>query len=72
MNETSTNWQTILNTQGSGMSEEERTIVSLLAQGATQPEIGRRLGLHRSAVWRRIKALRKRLQIEGSTAAGSF
>ena len=56
------NWQAILESQEGQLSAEERSIVALLAQGETQPAIGRKLGLHRSAVWRRIKALRKRLQ----------
>lgn len=42
------------------LTEEERRIVSLLADGKTQPEIAAILGLHRSAVWRRIAKLRKR------------
>lgn len=40
------------------LSAEEQRIFDLLAQGLTQPEIGRQLGLHRSAVWRRIRRLR--------------
>ena len=44
-----------------GMSSEEQRIVELLVIGRTQPEIGRELGLHRSAVWRRVKKLRDRL-----------
>lgn len=55
-------WQSVLDSQGVPLSDEERLIVSLLAQGKTQPQIGRELSLHRSAVWRRIKALRKRLE----------
>ena len=52
--------------QGAGgklqdMSPEEQRIVELIVIGHTQPEIGRELGLHRSAVWRRVKKLRDRL-----------
>ena len=49
-------WRTILNS--SELSEEERRIVELLAEGNTQAEIARQLGLHRSAVWRRVKIIR--------------
>ena len=41
-----------------GLTTEQRQIVDLLALGKTQPEIGRALGMHRSAVWRRIKKLK--------------
>lgn len=42
-------------------SPTEKRLLALLVDGRTQPEIGRELGLHRSAVWRRVKKLRKRL-----------
>lgn len=40
------------------LSPEEKRLLTLLAEGRTQPEIGAELGLHRSAVWRRVKKLR--------------
>lgn len=43
------------------LSEEEDRILSLLAKGKNQPEIGTTLGLHRSAVWRRIQKLKKKV-----------
>ena len=44
-----------------GIEGQERQIVELLAAGHTQPQIGKQLGLHRSAVWRRIRRLRVQL-----------
>jgi uncharacterized membrane protein len=43
------------------LSSEDEKILDLLIQGRTQPEIGEELGMHRSAVWRRVTRLRKRL-----------
>ncbi|MBK9114538.1 MAG: helix-turn-helix domain-containing protein [Betaproteobacteria bacterium] len=42
------------------LSNEERKIAELIAQGKTQAEIAGQLGLHRSAVWRRVKAIAAR------------
>ena len=57
------NWGAARQRLGSLTSEEER-ILELLDAGRTQPEIAEELGLHRSAVWRRIRKLRNRLESE--------
>ena len=44
------------------LSDEEDQIVALLAEGKTQRDIGARLDLHRSAVWRRVNKLKKRIE----------
>ena len=44
-----------------GLSVEAQTILERLIAGRTQPEIGKELGLHRSAVWRRVNKLKERL-----------
>ena len=41
---------------------EEQRILELLAQGLSHRRIGEELGLHRSAIWRRVKKLRARLE----------
>ncbi len=42
------------------LSEEEDRLLDLLTAGRTEPEIGKLLGLHRSAVWRRIRKIKTR------------
>jgi hypothetical protein len=42
------------------LSDEDRKIAESLAQGKTQAAIAVDLGLHRSAVWRRVKAIAAR------------
>jgi DNA-binding CsgD family transcriptional regulator len=39
------------------LSEAEERLLDLLIAGRTQPEIGKLLRLHRSAVWRRIRKI---------------
>jgi DNA-binding NarL/FixJ family response regulator len=43
------------------LNEEERRIVQLLAEGHNRPHIAATMGLHRSAVWRKIQKIRERL-----------
>jgi len=50
-------WRALLDTAGDGLSHEEKDIAELLAQGKTQAAVGAQLGLHRSAVWRKAKAI---------------
>lgn len=50
-------WAEIRSRLAGSLSDEDRRILDLLAQDKTQPEIGKDLGLHRSAVWRRIRKL---------------
>jgi DNA-binding Lrp family transcriptional regulator len=50
-------WHNFLGAHFAELSAENRRIVELLAEGKTQPQIGEELGLHRSAVWRRVKKL---------------
>ena len=40
------------------LEAQYRQIAEMLAQGKTQPQIGRALRLHRSAVWRRIRKMK--------------
>ena len=40
------------------LETEYRRIVEMRAQGKTYPEIGKALGLHRSAVWRRVRKIK--------------
>ena len=47
-----------------GLSDEEQRILGLLAAGRTQAEIGKELGIDRSAVWRRVNKLRRRVREE--------
>jgi DNA-directed RNA polymerase specialized sigma24 family protein len=42
------------------LSAEEDRLLQLLVEGKTQPEAGTALGLHRSAVWRRVRKLKKK------------
>lgn len=53
-------WSGILKTLASELSEEEKTIVSALAEGKSTPEIGRMLGKHRSMIWRTAQRIRTR------------
>jgi DNA-binding Lrp family transcriptional regulator len=50
-------WSKIRARLAGSLSDENRRILDLLVQDKTQPEIGKELGLHRSAVWRRIRKL---------------
>jgi RNA polymerase sigma factor (sigma-70 family) len=49
-------------------TQEEREIVSLLAEGYTFKEIARKLGRSRTYVWQKVKSIRKRLE-EGKLLA---
>lgn len=51
-------WRSIHDELKGDLSSEEEHILELLSVGLTQPDIGKQLGLHRSAVWRRIKKIR--------------
>lgn len=53
-----TAWHSLLESRD--LSSEERRLLELLAQGKTQAGIAAQLGMHRSAVWRRVNTLRKR------------
>jgi DNA-binding NarL/FixJ family response regulator len=51
-------WARVTAEQKGALDTESRSILDLLVQGKTQPEIAASLGLHRSAVWRRVKRLK--------------
>ena len=53
-------WSEVAERLGSDVNPDERRLLTLLRDGKTQPEIAAELGLHRSAVWRRVRALRQR------------
>jgi len=53
---TAAQWQAILDVR-SELSDEERSIVRLLAEGKTQAAVGAELGMHRSVVWRKANAI---------------
>jgi DNA-binding NarL/FixJ family response regulator len=53
-----TDWTAIRVQLKGKLSTEHERILDLLVEGKTQPEIARQLGLHRSAVWRRIRQIR--------------
>jgi DNA-binding NarL/FixJ family response regulator len=55
------NWESALSSLRGSLSSEEEAILRMLVAGRTQPDIGKQLGLHRSAVWRRVKRLRQRV-----------
>lgn len=57
---TASEWRALLDAVGTVLSDEERKIAESLAQGKTQAAIAVQLGLHRSAVWRRVKAIAAR------------
>jgi DNA-binding CsgD family transcriptional regulator len=57
---TPTEWRALVDAAGDQLSDEERMIAELLAQEKTQAAIAVQLGLHRSAVWRRAKAMATR------------
>jgi DNA-binding CsgD family transcriptional regulator len=40
------------------ISEEQSRLLDLLVAGRTQPEIGKLMKLHRSAVWRRLRKIK--------------
>jgi DNA-binding NarL/FixJ family response regulator len=52
-------WRKILAEMGAGFSDEDRQIVQLLRTGLTQAQVGVKIGLNRSAVWRRARAIGK-------------
>lgn len=54
-------WKDSAHRLGESVSTEEKRMLQLLADGRTQAQIAKELGLHRSAVWRRVKKLRNRL-----------
>ena len=43
------------------LSEEQRTIIEMLAKGATQGQIANLLHVHRAVVWRKVKDMKKLL-----------
>lgn len=59
-------WQALIEVSSNQLSPEERSIAVMLAQGKTQAAVAVQLGLHRSAVWRRAKAMAKRQPGTGS------
>jgi len=59
-------WKSVHAEQLQSLSEAERKLFSLLAQGKSQVEIGKILNLHRSAVWRRVARLRKKFESQRS------
>ena len=54
-------WNVALHSIGSKLGIVETQVLRLLAEGKTQSQIGSELGLHRSAVWRRVHRIRQRL-----------
>ena len=68
-NKKGANWGGAREQLGALSSEDDR-ILGLLEQGKMQAEIGTELGMHRSAVYRRVKRLRARLA-EGSGESAS-
>lgn len=54
--------RSLLEQHGNRLTEAQRWILRMLAEGRTQAEIGRELGLTRSGVWHRVKDLRKLLE----------
>jgi len=40
------------------LTEEERQIVDLLVAGTSTPDIAKKLGQHRSMIWRKIQRIR--------------
>lgn len=60
---TKATWRAVQEALEKTLTVEESRILDFLAAGKTQPEIGAILGLHRSAVWRRIRVLRIRYQM---------
>lgn len=61
-------WVKLQTEQRGSLSTEDQRILELLIAGITQPEIGRILGLHRSAVWRRIQKLRMHYPLSSAGA----
>jgi DNA-binding CsgD family transcriptional regulator len=59
---TASEWQALLATARGDLSDQEREIARLLAEGKTQVAIAGQLGIHRSAVWRRVKAMSMKLR----------
>lgn len=57
-NQGTSGWQTLL--RSDTLSAAERRLVELLAEGHSQAAVGAQLGLSRSAVWHRAKAIRAR------------
>jgi DNA-binding CsgD family transcriptional regulator len=57
---TASEWRALLDAASNELSDEEKKITESLAQGKTQAAIAVQLGLHRSAVWRRAKAIAAR------------
>jgi DNA-binding NarL/FixJ family response regulator len=56
-------WAQILTNQRLLLSDEDQAIVRLLSSGLTQKQAGANLGLNRSAVWRRARALGRLVNI---------
>jgi|HigsolmetaAR202D_1030399.scaffolds.fasta_scaffold01122_10 DNA-binding NarL/FixJ family response regulator len=52
------NWREALVKRGTELTEADRRLLSLLADGKSTPEIARELGTNRSAVWRQAVRLR--------------
>ena len=57
---TASEWRALLDLPSNVLSDEERKIAESLSQGKTQAAIAVQLGLHRSAVWRRVKVIAAR------------
>lgn len=60
-------WSAAMNRLKGRISAEEEILLRHLAAGKTQPAIGTILGLHRGAVWRRVKRLRQIIESEQAT-----
>src|SRR5262249_34885838 len=56
-------WSRVEGALGSELTQEELVIVHHLQAGLTQPVSGGVVGLHRSAVWRRIQEIRRRADL---------
>jgi DNA-binding CsgD family transcriptional regulator len=62
-------WQAAADRLRAEVSGDEREVLDMLAQGMTQPQMAARLNMHRSAIWRRVKKLRNRLDAEAPSEA---
>ena len=54
-------WRGALAKLGESVTETDRQIMKLLAEGSSTPKIAKALGANRSAIWRRVQLLKQRL-----------
>jgi hypothetical protein len=54
-------WSGALAKLGESASETDRQVMKLLAEGGSTPKIAKALGTNRSAIWRRVQLLKRRL-----------